>query len=87
MSDNLLKIGIDSRTGSKVPKRQAPQLVVVIPVVEKLVDVLAACLILLSLRVVQVECGNLSDEEGLYVGMVPLPGDAVGLIGQVKLAG
>ena len=46
---------------------------------------LAACLIFLALRVVQVECGNLSYHEGLYIGVIAFSGYLVSLISQMKL--
>ena len=46
---------------------------------------LAACLILLALRVVQVECGNLSYHESLYIGVIAFSGYLVSLICQMKL--
>ena len=46
---------------------------------------LAACLILLALRVGQVECGNLSYHESLNIGMIAFSGYLVSLISQMKL--
>lgn len=85
MPDYLLKIGLNPCTCRKIPQCETAQLVIIVPVIKQLIDMLAACLILLTLRIVQVECRNLADQKSLHVRMIAFTGNLIGLIRQMEL--
>ena len=62
--DHTLEIGLEGGGGGIVPKGQAAQLVVVIPVEIEFVDELLACLVFFQLRIVEVEGRDAADEKG-----------------------
>ncbi len=51
-----LNVSINPLVGHKIPKGHTTQLVVVVPVVVKLIDVVLSALVLACLRVVEVKC-------------------------------
>ena len=49
---NRFKVGIDIRALLKVPKCEATQAIVIIPIIEQFIDVLLSCLVLTHLCIV-----------------------------------
>ena len=83
--DHPLEIGFEGGGGGIVPKGQAAQLVVVIPVEIEFVDELLACLVFFQLRIVEVEGRDAADEKGLHIGGIAAAGDSVGALGYIEL--
>ncbi len=78
-------VGIDIVVVLEVIQREGAYLIPVAPEFVQFVDVLAHGLILLDLRVVEVESGYLANEVGLHIGVVATAGYLIGAGGEREL--
>ena len=83
--EQTVYVGVDARRARVVPQRDRPQLIVVIPVAVKFVDVGLALLILLHLRVVEIERGDAAYHESGHIGVVAALRYLGGLVGYGEL--
>ena len=85
LPDDFIKISFQFSVGTEIPKRQAADLVEIIPIIIKFGNMFLSRLVLGVLRVVQVEGINLAYQEGFDTGLVALLGDGVGFFGDSQL--
>ena len=72
LSHYFIKIGFQFGIGTEIPKRQATNLIKIIPIIIELGNVLLTRRIFGTLSVVQVQRINLANQKGFNTGLVTL---------------